>query len=73
MYYIDPLSVEKLTALRVDEARGQADDCNLLRPMGLEERLGLAQRSHRLLHHMGRQLVVLGEWLEQYSSPQHSY
>jgi hypothetical protein len=33
----------------------------------------LFQKRSWLLHHVGRQLVVLGEWLERNGSPQPSY
>ncbi len=72
MYFTDPLTVEKQTALRVETVRRQAQSRALLRQITSKE-ASLPHHGHRLLHYMGHQLVVLGEWLEQYSAPQPSY
>ncbi len=72
MYYTDPLTVERLTALRVQTARRQAQSSTLLHQVASKEK-SLPHHGHRLLRRMGHQLVVLGRWLEQYSAPQHSY
>ena len=73
MHYTDPLTVKGLTVSRADTLRRQAQTRSLLRQVRSREEKGLPHRGYQLLHHMGQQLVVLGEWLEQYSSPQHSY
>ena len=73
MYFTDPYTIERLAAVRMDTARCQARDHRLSRQATMKEQQSLPLHDYRWLHRMGHQLVVLGEWLEQYGSPQHSY
>lgn len=73
MHYTDPLTIEKLTALRVDTAQQQARTNELLHQVGSKEQESLSHSSRRFLSRVGHQLIVLGNWIEQTSSPRPSY
>ena len=73
MHYTDPLTIEKLSALRVDSALRQDRSDELLYQVGLKERGSLSHRKRRFFSGIGRQLMVVGSWIEQYGSPRPSY
>jgi hypothetical protein len=73
MHYTDPLTIEKLSALRVDTAQRQARSDELLHQLGLKKQESLSLRRQRFLTRVGRQLMVLGRWIEQCGSPRPSY
>jgi hypothetical protein len=73
MQFTDPLTVERLTTLRVDTARRQAQTHSLLHPVGLREQQSLPHRARHMLRYVGHQLVVVGGWLEQFSTPRPSH
>ena len=73
MHYTDPLTVEKLAALRGEAARRQAQSDELRREAATMQRQDLSHRSRNLLAHLGQQLVVVGSRLEQYGNPRPSY
>jgi hypothetical protein len=73
MHYTDPLTIEKLSALRVDAAQQQARTNELLHQARSREQGSLSHRSRRILSRVGHQLIVVGNWIEQTSSPRPSY
>jgi hypothetical protein len=73
MHYTDPLTIERLTAIRVDAARCQAQTDLLLRQAASVKQPGMSRRTRIFLANMGQRLAALGGWLEQHSSPRASY